>query len=442
MTKKHETKHRSKLALYGGPMAVPKTPPDALRWPRTGKEEIAACAELIQSGQLSFGKYTALLEREFASMTGVKYALACNNGTAAGHSCFFAINIQPGDEVICPTLTFWASIMQVLSLGGVPVFCEVDPKTGNLDPADVERRVTKRTKAILVVHLLGMPADMDRIMRIARKYNLKVIEDAAHGHGASYRGKMVGSFGDASFLSFQTTKLMVGGEAGIFLTNSKDYYERAVALGHWRMTLALDSPMRRYGITSFGYKYRVHPLAAAIAYCQLKKLPAANKRILRNVERFMNGLKKLKLWYVPKIPKHIKRVYYENWMLWKRDAIPGLTKDALVAALRAEGCVVSGARYPLLHEQPVFTEKHLYEPGGAFPALYGVKNKPVYKKGGFPVSDALRQDLVSVPTFPGANAKFVDQYLRAFKKVEDNADEIIARGIPEKLAKKISMRFT
>ncbi|MCK4299655.1 MAG: aminotransferase class I/II-fold pyridoxal phosphate-dependent enzyme, partial [Planctomycetes bacterium] len=143
---------KSRLALLGGPKAITLKAEEALRWPVTGKPEIDAVTSLIKKGELSISEETKKLEEEFADFIGVRYALAHNNGTSAGHAAFFALNIQPGDEVICPSFTYWASIVQVLPLGGVPVFCEMDPDTLNIDPLDIERKITSRTKAIVVVH--------------------------------------------------------------------------------------------------------------------------------------------------------------------------------------------------------------------------------------------------------------------------------------------------
>ena len=419
---------RSALALFGGPKAITLRADEALRWPITGKPEVDAVTRLVRRGELSISEETRKLEEEFARFLGVRYALAHTNGTAAGHAAFFALNIQPGDEVLCPSFTYWASVVQVLTLGGVPVFCEVDPDTLNIDPADIERKVTLRTKAVVVVHMLGMPCAMTAILRLARRRGLKVIEDASHAHGARYRGRMVGSIGDVSFFSLQTSKLMVGGEGGILCTNSREYYERAVALGHYERLRSLGEPWAKLARTGFGFKYRIHPLAAAIARRQLRRLPTTIARKNRNCGRFLDALRGMRSWRIAPVPKHIERVYYECWVRFNPEAVPGVTKERLIAALRAEGAQVSDARYGLLHQQPLFQEPEHYRRGGAFPIFAQVKRKPLYPMDFCPKSEAVRATLVGVPTFPRASLALVDQYIHAFQKVDEHLKELVERG--------------
>ncbi len=417
----------SRLALFGGPKAITLKSDEALRWPIMGKAEIDAVTHLVKKGELSTSQETKQLEKEFAEFIGVRYVLAHNNGTSAGHAAFFALNIQPGDEVICPSFTYWASIAQVLTMGGVPVFCEMDPDTLNIDPGDIERKITPRTKAIVVVHMLGMPCERRDIHRIARKHRLKVIEDACHAHGASYRGRMVGRLGDISFFSLQTSKLMVGGEGGVFCTNRRAYYERALALGHYERLRALKSPWKRFYRTGFGFKYRIHPLAAAIARRQLHKLPATIARVNRNCERFLEALAEMRSWKTAPVPGYIKRVYYQNWIRFNPEAVPGVTKERLVEALRAERARVYDARYSLLHKQPLFQEPEHYRPGGAFPVFEQVKRKPFSPVDLCPVSEQVRANLVGVPTFPRGSKALVGQYIRAFRKVDEHLEQLAER---------------
>lgn len=414
---------RPVLAINGGPKTIPRNMDEVLRWPDTGAEEIAAVTRLIRSGQLSFSEDARILEREFKKVAGVRYALCTNNGTAAGHSCFFAVGIRPGDEIIAPAFTFWATILQALHLGGVPVFAEMDPESLNIDPDDIEHRITKRTKAIVVTHMLGRPCEMRPIMRIARRHALKVIEDCSHAHGATYRGRPVGSFGDVSFFSMQSSKMMPAGEGGIFCTNDREYYHRALAFGHWILNKQEKSKWLRFE-TGLGFKYRIHPIAAAIGLCQLRKLRRHNRRMRSNCEYFHRGLKKLKCWDINDTPKHMERVYYQDWQVWKGEAAPGLTKERFLAALEAEGCRVGDARYNLLHQQTVFTDPKVYSKDGIFPVFASLPNKPIYRGDELPVSEAHRRKLIWLPTFPGGTHADVDLYLRAFKKVEDNLDEL------------------
>ena len=417
------SKRRGVLAINGGPKAITKNMDKVFRWPDTGKEEIAAATRLLKTNQLSFSDDAEILVKEFTKLTGTRYGICCTNGTAAGHSCFFAIGIKPGDEVIGTSFTFWASMLQVLHLGGVPVFAEMDPKTLNIDPDDIEHRITKRTKAIVVTHMLGLPCGMTPIMKIARKHGLKVIEDASHAHGAKYRGKPIGSFGDVSFFSMQSSKLMPAGEGGIFVTNNKECFDRAVALGHYATNRKAGSKYSRF-LTGLGFKYRIHPIAAAIGLCQLRKLKSHIATRTRNCELFHKGLRKLRCWDIPETPKHVDRVFYEDWQPWRPEAAPEVTKAKFVAALVAEGCRVVDPRYNLLHQQEIFTDPKVYTKDGIFPVFANLPNKPIYHGDELPISEAHREKLISLPTFPNGTREDVELHLAAFRKVEENLDEL------------------
>ncbi len=386
-----------KLAIDGGEKAITLDQTEANKWPPLGEEEFAAVKRVMQMPDFYEEAYT--LEEEFKDYIGSRYALAHNNGTAAIHAAFFALGIGPGDEVITPSYTYWATCMPILSWGGIPVFAEVDPETCNIDPEDIKRRITSRTKAIIVVHLWGLPCEMDEIMEIARRYNLKVIEDAAHAHGAEYKGKKVGAIGDIGCFSFQASKLMVGIEGGMLVTNNQGYYERAMALGHYRRlnNLPSESFYRKYYATCFGFKYRIHPLAAAIARVQLKHLDERNKKRNENIEYLDAKLDDLPGIRTFKTPSYMKRVYYQHEIVLEEEKLR-VSKEKVIEALRAEGAEVSGERYPLQHQQPIYKEKNI----------------PVEP---LPVTERIRDKILSLPTFPQADFDLLDQYAEAFRKV-------------------------
>jgi len=386
-----------KLAIDGGEKAITLDQTEANKWPPLGEEEFAAVKRVMQMPDFYEEAYT--LEEEFKDYIGSRYALAHNNGTAAIHAAFFALGIGPGDEVITPSYTYWATCMPILTWGGISVFAEVDPETCNIDPEDIKRRITSRTKAIIVVHLWGLPCEMDEIMEIARRYNLKVIEDAAHAHGAEYKGKKVGAIGDIGCFSFQASKLMVGIEGGMLVTNNQGYYERAMALGHYRRlnNLPSESFYRKYYATCFGFKYRIHPLAAAIARVQLKHLDERNKKRNENIEYLDAKLDDLPGIRTFKTPSYMKRVYYQHEIVLEEEKLR-VSKEKVIEALRAEGAEVSGERYPLQHQQPIYKEKNI-------PVEY------------LPVTERIRDKILSLPTFPQADFDLLDQYAEAFRKV-------------------------
>lgn len=386
-----------KLAIDGGPKAITSDQCKANRWPLMDKEEFKAVKRVLQMPNFYEEAYS--LEEEFKNYMGSECALAHNNGTAAIHAAFFALGIGPGDEVITPSYTYWATCMPILVCGATPVFAEVNPESYTIDPEDIKKRITSHTKAIIVVHLWGMPCEMDEILKVAQRYHLKVIEDVAQAHGAEYKGKKLGTIGDIGCFSFQASKLMVGIEGGMFLTNNQEYYERAMALGHYERlkNLPLESPYRKYYATCFGFKYRIHPLAAAITRVQLRHLDERNKKRNKNIEYLDNKLRDLPGIRTFKAPSYMKKVYYQHEIIWE-EAKFKVNKDKFIEALRAEGAQISGERYPLQHQQPIYKEKNI----------------PL---GSLPVTERIRDRILSLPTFPQADSNLLDQYAKAFKKV-------------------------
>ena len=222
-----------KLALLGGTPVVTETAPKELfKLPIITEEDEMAALEVIRQNKFSGTDITEKFQEEFAAWQGRKYAIAYCNGTAAITSAMYAVGLGKGDEIICPTKTYWGSVSQAINFGATAVFCNINEKL-SLDPEDLERCITPRTKAIVVVHYLSYPCDMGRIMAIAKKHNLKVIEDVSHAHGAMYKGKKVGSFGDVAAMSMMSMKSFAAGELGMLVTDDVKCYERAMAFGHY-----------------------------------------------------------------------------------------------------------------------------------------------------------------------------------------------------------------
>ena len=410
-------------AILGGSPAVTADHEAANRWPVLTGEDEQAVLQVMRDGNLSFHPEVQALEADYRSLTGRRYALAHNNGTAGLLAAFFALDLQPGDEVLVPSATWWASVLPMLWVGLVPVFCESEEERLGIDPDDIERRLTERSRAIVVVHLWGMPSKMTRIFEIARRHGLKIIEDASHTHGATWRGRPCGSLGDISVFSLQNDKLAPAGEGGILLTDDTDYYERAVCLGDIARIYALDSPRRRFAATSFGIKTRMAPLSAAVARVQFRHLAERNAMRRNNLSYLSEGLEALGCFNTFLPPAHIERTYFEYVIHYSASA-GRLPVDTLVAALQAEGCRVSAPRYPLVHEQPFFTEGHWKRILRATPRQADLSYTP----------DALHRTrdhargLLRLPAFPHADGAILDQYLQGFRKVLASADAILARA--------------
>ena len=241
------------------------------------QDDIQAVVDVLKSDFLTTGPKIAEFEQTVADYVGAKYAVAISNGTSALHAACFAAGIGPGDEVITTPLTFAASANCVLYCGGTPVFADVDPKTYNIDPEDIRRKITDRTKAIIAVHLAGQPCDMDAIHSIAHEYGLIVIEDGAHALGSVYKGKKVGSLSDMTTFSFHPVKPITTGEGGMIVTDNEEFYKK-MALFRSHVITRDDSMMTRndgpwfYQQFDLGDNYRITDIQCALGCSQMKKL--------------------------------------------------------------------------------------------------------------------------------------------------------------------------
>ncbi|UCH36090.1 MAG: DegT/DnrJ/EryC1/StrS family aminotransferase [Armatimonadota bacterium] len=280
-----------------------------------GEDELAALREVVESQEIwrgASGNYVARLEDAFAEHAGREYVHAVNSGTSANEAALAACGIGPGDEVICPPCSFIASSLAAVGLGAVPVFADVDPRNLIITADAVEAAVTPRAKAVVVVHLWGIPADMEPIMRVARKHDLKVVEDCAQAYDAYYRGQMVGTFGDATCYSLQQSKHMTAGEGGLVTTDDPDGYARAVLYSNCGMPWFRDKaappeateiggiPQR--GHFAFGHNYRMSELQGAVAFVQLRKIERFNARraeIAAVIEEELRSVPGLRLAHTP-----------------------------------------------------------------------------------------------------------------------------------------------
>ena len=407
-------------AILSGPRAVTLDGVVANRWPAITAEDEQAVLAVLRDGDLSLHQVTRELEADYRACFGARHALAHCNGTAALLAAFSAVELQPGDEVLVPSATHWASVVPMLWVGAIPVFCESELERMGIDPADAEKKITSKTRAIVVVHLWGMPSKMTELLELAAKYKLKVIEDASHAPGATWRDRKCGTLGDVSVFSLQTSKLVPAGEGGMLLTNNTEIYERAICLGDVMRIIELPGPAQRFAATSFGMKTRMAPLSAAVARVQLKHLEERNEKRNRNLRYLSEELEKLGFeTFLP--PAHINRVYFE-FLVRYRPQSAGLSIDRLVEALSAEGCDISYPRYPLLHQQPLFTEG-AFGRIGPFAAMDQTR-LPRYLPDALPETEKANGDLIRLPTFPFAEMPLLRQYVDAFQKVINQSQQI------------------
>lgn len=339
------------------------------------KEIDKAIKNVIYQSAFIGGKELKSFEEEFAKFCGVRYGVGVASGSVALDLAVMSLGVGPGDEVILPAHTFIATAEAVSHAGAKPVFVDIDERTYNIDPLLIEKALTKKTKIIIPVHLYGQPADMDRILKIAKKYQLKVLEDAAQAHGAEYKGKRVGSFGEAAIFSFFPAKVLgCYGDAGIVVTNNKKIAEKIALLrDHGRK--------EKYAYQILGYGLRMDNLQAAILRVKLKYLSKwIEKR--RQLAKFYNKLLAGGKVAIPYEPDYAKSVYYVYTVRVKE-------RDRIQKELKEKG-IYTGIYYPIpLHQQPAYKDLG-------------------YKKGSLPKTEKVVREIISLPLYPElASSKIV-----------------------------------
>ncbi|MCE4607183.1 MAG: DegT/DnrJ/EryC1/StrS family aminotransferase [Desulfurococcales archaeon] len=313
--------------------------------PLMGKEEEEAVRRVMVSGILAHGPEVERFEEEFAEYLGVKHVVAVSNGTLALDTALKAAGIKEGDEVITTPFTFIATANSIIYQGARPVFADIDSETYTIDPDKVLELVNSKTRAIIVVHLYGHPADMDSIKEIAEDHNLLLIEDAAQAHGAMYKGEKVGSIGDVGVFSFYPTKNMTTGEGGAIVTNQDEIARKARLLRN-------HGQERKYYHTVLGYNYRMTSIAAAIGRVQLRRLDEMNKARRRNAELLTQVVRKIKGIEPPVEKEWAYHVYHQYVIRVKSDCLFG--RNRLKELLEEKG-IGTGIHYPLtIPEQPLY----------------------------------------------------------------------------------------
>ena len=331
------------LAIDGG--APVRTAPIPA-WPYFAEDEVEAVAGVLRSGKVNYwtGELGKRFEQDFAKFHGSKHAIALANGTVALELALYALNIGPGDEVIVPAKTFIATASCVVMRGAKPVVVDIDPDSQNISLAAIEKAMTARTKAIIVVHLGGWPCEMDAILDFARQHDLKVIEDCAQALGAEYKGKRVGCFGDAAAFSFCQDKIITtGGEGGMLLLKDEAAWRKAWAFkDHGKdydlVTHIQHPPGHRWLHTSFGTNWRMTEMQAAIGLLQLQKLPdwlAMRRAHSAALTHALSGVVALN---IPARPDWISDAYYRLYAFIRPEALKaGWHQNRIVAAINAEG---------------------------------------------------------------------------------------------------------
>ena len=416
-----------KLALLGGTPTVVNPPAELFRWPILTQEDEEAALDVIRNNRFSGTEITAQFEQEFAAWQGRKFALGFSSGTMSLAAAMFAIGLGTGDEIICTTKTYWASIVQATTFGAVPVFCNINDQL-SMDPDDLERCISPKTKAIMVVHYLAYPCDMDRIMAIAEKHNLIVIEDVSHAQGARYKGRKVGTFGHVAAMSLMSEKSFAAGEMGVLVTDDRGYYERAIAYGHYNLFndkhVTQSEDLKPY--YHIAVKGRVNQLCAALARGQLKHYDERIAEIDEAMNYFWDQLEGLP-GIRPIRPKKGEGTTMGGWYaangMYDPEELHGLSSKRFCEAVRAEGVSTcwDGGNY-CLHAHPFFQTFDATHQGK--PSRIAFADRDVRAEDHF-CDSAIERQCFSIPWFKHPDKPWIDKYAAAFRKVIENHEQLL-----------------
>ena len=422
-----------KLAILGGTPVIQKDAPEALfKWPIITEEYEAAALDVVRNNKYSGTDITLQFQEEFAAWQGTEYALAFNNGTLSLEAAMFAIGLGAGDEIICPTKTYWASVVAATGFGASAVFCNITDML-TIDPTDLERCLSPRTKAIMVVHYFGYPCDMDAIMAFAKKHNLLVIEDVSHAQGGLYKGKKLGTFGDVAAMSLMSWKSFAAGEMGMMVTNNRRYYERAIAYAHYERNnekniWESDELKPYFNIPLGGVKGRVNQICPAIGRVQLKYYDERTAELRRAMNYFfdqLEGVPGIKPIRANEAEGSTSAGFYSPHMAYYPEELGGLSVRRFCEAVNAElnGRFKSwdGGNY-CLHTHAFFQTYdpiHLGKPGRIAFAERDLREDDKYLK------PSEEKYCFSVPWFIQCMPEEIDLYAAAYRKVAENYAQLL-----------------
>jgi dTDP-4-amino-4,6-dideoxygalactose transaminase len=427
-----------KLAALGG---TPVVEAGGVRpWPHITDEDRKAVADVLAGEDLGVQRQAQEegLAKDFGEYLGVKHVVPVNSGTAALHCCVAGIGIEPGDEVICPAFTYWATAAAVLHHNGIPVFVDVEPDTWTLDPARIEERITDRTKALLPVHIHGMPADMDPIIAIAKKHDLYVLEDCAQSHGATYKGGRCGALGDAAGFSSQASKLLTTGSyGGLFATNDDTIAERARLLQYLGEIVVpgRERQTQQYNAYGLGWMYRGDVMGQAFIRSQLKRLDANNALRAANCELLTELLSGLPGIITPTVPEERGMVWYTYTIRFDPKAVglditPPEFRERAQKALQAEGVPVGRWQTIPVPGQRIFQTKVGYGKGCPWTCSHAT-HEVSYDLADYPVA----QEFVDTQLYvfgvnPPNGPDLMRKFAAAFEKLMSQPEELLKIEMP------------
>ncbi len=389
------------LAINGGKPVSDKLLPYGHQW--IDEEDIKAVSEVLRSDWITQGSKVVEFEKKFASYVDAHYAVAVSSGTAALHTACFAAQIEKSDEVITSPITFAASANCVLYQGGTPVFADIDADTLNTDPLEIKKKIIGKTKALIPVDFTGRPADLEKILQIAKDNNLLVIEDASHALGATYKDTKIGSISDMTIFSFHPVKHITTGEGGMITTNNKVYYEKLKLFRTHGITkdkdklLNYDGPWY-YEMQELGYNYRLTDFQCALGLSQLKKIDKIITRRREIVNKYNSEFKNMPEVKIPEINPADSNPVWHIYMIQVNLERLKVDRREIFEALRAENIGVN-VHYIPVHLQPYYQKR------------FG------YRRGDFPKAEIYYSRAITLPVFPKMSDKDNDDVVAGVKKV-------------------------
>jgi dTDP-4-amino-4,6-dideoxygalactose transaminase len=419
------------LAVFGG---EPTLDPEEIRpWPPIHEDDKAAVMEVLETEDMSYHRnyQAAALSREWNEYLGSTYCIPTGSGTSALHMAVGSVGIEPGDEVIVPAFTFWASAAAVLHHNAIPVFVDVDPKTFCLDPTKLEDAISPRTRAVMPVHIHGTPAPMDEICEIAAEHDLTVIEDAAQSHGSMYKGRRCGRLGDVAGFSVQATKVLTtGSEGGLFVTDNEEIYRSAALLQYFgeMVVPGRERAEQEYNAAGLGWMYRGDVMGQALVRSRLRRLDADNAARVANCEFLTTELTGIAGLQTPFLPPEMHSTYY-NYVVGVDPEALGLSisaktlRDRIQNALRAEGVPVGLWQRLPVPAQDVFQSKIGY--GNGCPWTCKASREITYSGDDYPVTlDFLDRHFYVFDIHPPNGLALMARYATAFAKVMAEVDQL------------------
>lgn len=402
-----------RLAIDGGkPIRDRPFPPVK----KVGDEELEELRKVIESGNLFRGARVREFEEKFAQLYGVKRAVSSTSGTAAIHVAMAMVNLNPGDEVITGPITDIGTVIPILAQNAIPVFADIQPDTFNLDPRDVERKITPKTKAIIAVHLFGNPSDMDELLQVARKHKIVLVEDCAQAHLASYKGKPVGTIGDIGCFSFQQSKHMITGDGGMTITDNDEYGDRGTIFVDKGWERWVSGP-RHYAM--FGMNYRMTELQAAVGIAQLRKVKWVTETRNRLGEMLSEMISDVRGVKPQRVLEGCRCVYWYYGMVVEEEA--PFTASQFAKALSAEG-IPAGAHYigkPIFLCHEAVRNKRIYGDSDC-PFNCGYTSAKIeYVEGLCPVAESVLDRLITIPLNEFMSEEDIKDMARAIRKVSE-----------------------